>query len=566
MILPAALFLVASGLASAQNLDPTVEVRRTYEGKLLEAHKPQLSMSVPDSLTRFDLDFDYSVFETPYKGSYEFNPYRLSMTPVQSVRRPGKFYLRAGAGYELHPEFDLVWSPVQMDRLRLDVYANHRSFIGNYRGMQLKAEGQTEGQTGGLNKLVNNGNKNFGYDLFTNAGTHLRYDWLKGRLDFGAAFYEIAQKDWIRKREFNALDVNVGLSSKSDKEDYFLYDIKAAYRFADDRMNLEPYARTNEHIIGVDARLGQVFGTAGNLFFDAGVNMAFYTGAAETSAGNFSLTPHYVFSLGRWNFDLGVRVSAIIPFKEGELFLTGGQYVYPDVTLSVIAIPDAMKAYIHVGGGEKLNTLSAILTDDRHADLSWSKGAALLDNSVERVSATLGFEGRITSWFGYHLRGGYVNYKNMMLSGLHEMKAEDGTLLLPYAGYCACQSAFASLDCHLNTESVDFNISTTYNHIWMKEPLNGLLKPAAFQGEAGVTYNWKRRIYAGVDCGWATARISDSTIVPGWADLGVNLEYVINRKISLWARGGNLLNMSILRSPLYAEGGISGTIGICVNL
>ena len=63
------MFLVASGFASAQNLDPTVEVRRTYEGKLLEAHKPQLSMSVPDSLTRFDLDFDYSVFETPYKGS-----------------------------------------------------------------------------------------------------------------------------------------------------------------------------------------------------------------------------------------------------------------------------------------------------------------------------------------------------------------------------------------------------------------------------------------------------------------------------------------------------------------
>lgn len=560
MILPAAMLLFATGLASAQNLDPTVEVRRTYEGKLLEAHKPQLSMSVPDSLTRFDLDFDYSVFETPYKGSYEFNPYRLSMTPVQSVRRPGKFYLRAGAGYELHPELDLVWSPVQMDRLRLDIYANHRSFIGNYREMQPEEQG------GGLKKLAYNGNKNFGYDCLSNAGADLRYDWLKGRLDFGAAYYGIAQNDWIRKREFNALDVNIGVSSKSEKEEYFLYDIKAAYRFADDRMNLESYARTNEHLIGVDARLGQVFGTSGNLLFDAGVNMAFYTGAAEASAGNFSLTPHYALSLGRWNFDLGVRVSAIIPLKEGELFQTRGQYVYPDVTLSVIAIPDAMKAYIHVGGGEKLNTLSAILRQDRHADLSWAKGVALLDNSIERVSATLGFEGRITSWFGYHLRGGYVNYKNMMLSGLHETKTEAGTLLLPYAGYCACQSAFASLDCNLNTESVDFNLSTTYNYTWMKEPVNGLLKPAAFQGEAGVTYNWKRRIFAGVDCGWSTARASDSTVVPGWADLGVNLEYVINRKISLWGRGGNLLNMSILRSPIYAEGGISGTIGICVNL
>ena len=57
----------------AQNLDPTVEVNRAYEGKLMEVHKPVLKMEVPDSVMRFDLDFDYSVFESPYKGSYEFD-------------------------------------------------------------------------------------------------------------------------------------------------------------------------------------------------------------------------------------------------------------------------------------------------------------------------------------------------------------------------------------------------------------------------------------------------------------------------------------------------------------
>jgi hypothetical protein len=34
----------------------------------------------------------------------------------------------------------------------------------------------------------------------------------------------------------------------------------------------------------------------------------------------------------------------------------------------------------------------------------------------------------------------------------------------------------------------------------------------------------------------------------------------------LWARGGNLLNMTIQRTPLYAQGGISFTVGICLNL
>lgn len=51
--------------AGAQDLDPTVRVSRAYEGKLLEVHKPYYRMSVPDSVERFDLTFDYSVFELP---------------------------------------------------------------------------------------------------------------------------------------------------------------------------------------------------------------------------------------------------------------------------------------------------------------------------------------------------------------------------------------------------------------------------------------------------------------------------------------------------------------------
>ena len=48
--------------AAAQNLDPTVVVNRAYEGRLLEVHKPSMTMTVPDTVRRFDLDFDYSVW------------------------------------------------------------------------------------------------------------------------------------------------------------------------------------------------------------------------------------------------------------------------------------------------------------------------------------------------------------------------------------------------------------------------------------------------------------------------------------------------------------------------
>jgi len=69
-----------------------------------------------------------------------------------------------------------------------------------------------------------------------------------------------------------------------------------------------------------------------------------------------------------------------------------------------------------------------------------------------------------------------------------------------------------------------------------------------------------------VDCEFSSARKGMDISVPGYADLGLELEYIVNRKFSAWARGGNLLGMTVQRSLLYAEKGPYFTLGICLNL
>ena len=61
-----ALSLVFGSQAFAQNLNPTVKVTKIYSGILNDVSKPELSMEVPDSIKRFDFNFDYSVFDSPY--------------------------------------------------------------------------------------------------------------------------------------------------------------------------------------------------------------------------------------------------------------------------------------------------------------------------------------------------------------------------------------------------------------------------------------------------------------------------------------------------------------------
>lgn len=562
--------LLTCAALGAQNLDPTVEVRRTYEGKLLEAHKPSLEMSVPDSVTRFDLDFDYSVFSNPYKGAYEFNPYKMLMSPLTGRDSQRKFHMRVGAGYELHPYLDLSWAAVSKDRFHLDVWANHKSYVGKYRNIFYSPSSE---------KLTwNKTDKTFGYDLATNAGTTLRYDWYRGRFDMNAAYYGIHQKNMFRSgRSYDGVDVSLALSSKSEEEHYFLYDIRADYRFGADKYLNDTRNRLHEHVVSFNAVLGQVFGSRGSLLFDVGADFVSMASPVSTYAAGIHFVPHYAIAHGRWNFDVGVRLGLIFPsFAKGgqALYSTKGQFVYPDVKISVAAIPDAMKVYAKVGGGERMNTLASVLERNRHADAGFGTvKSPIFDNTIERVSAAVGLEGRIGSRFSYDVRARYGYVHNALMDGV----ALDGGKYRPILGYASYNRFQTIVECALRTDPFELEVEAVYDLTrFVTEPV-GLFEPAEFEGNASLTYNWNRRIFVGADVRWATSMkgmievLSDSVIseaeakIPGYADLGINFEYAFNRRISLWARGGNLLNMTIQRSPLFAEGGINFTAGICLN-
>lgn len=523
-----------------QNLDPTVEVSRVYEGKLIEVHKPALEMAVPDTLYKFDLGFDYSVFENPYKGSYEFKPYVMEMRPAAVDAHRNTFYLQAGAGYTLHPTLDLLWSPVKKSAFSMDVFATHRSYVGEYR-------------------TIENRPGWYGYDLLSRAGADFGYDWQKSNLDFGASYYGIADKDYRRGRLYNALDAYAALKSKSVWPKHFLYDVNVAYRFAEDAAVKKMY----EHNFSVDASFGPNLNEGSKVLFDFGVELDVYHGSIVSTASRFYIVPHYVLNKGILDLDLGVRISTVA--SSGDAFGNKNQVVYPDLRMDLALLPDAMKMYVKIGGGERLETYSSLIARNHHLDLGYSMTGpgSVINVTVERLSAILGFEGRISSFFSYNLRGGYVNYKYAPLDAA--VKTE-GDLYMPMLGYSPYQKAFASLDWNMTFQSIRFDGAVTYNYAWGIEDVN-MLGLSAVEGNAAVIYNWNGRINAGIDCNFATGRVAESGFkVPGFADLGIYGEYALNKKLSFWLRGGNLLNMEIQRNLLFAEQGINFTAGICLNL
>ena len=577
--------VAASYSLGAQDLDPTVVVRREYEGKLIEVHKPQLDMQVPDSVTRFDLDFDYSVFDKPYKGAYEFNPYVLTMEPASAVQNPKHLYLKAGAGYTLHPVFDLVWATPFRNAFRMDVYGSHRSYVGSYRAF--KPELPSDGPVvidRWLEPGGEHGYTQVGYDLETKAGLDGSYDWKSGVVDFDVSYYGIAAKDEIKTRHYDALDIKAGVASKSMEDSFFKYDVDLRYRYGADVMKYNGSdMNLDEHVFGLEAVLGQVMhkdeGTH-KVLFDVGMDLAAY-GHLEysTVAGEFHIVPHYVFQYNqKLMANVGVKLAKVMRSDSPQgIFGAKEQVVYPDVTVTFDAVPQYLRIYTHIGGGNRMNTYSSILDRNHHFDLEFGRGLwPFMDFDVERVSAFLGFEGRLGK-FTYDLYGGYVNYANAILDAVVIGELFESEQYLPGMGYASYQKAIAAFDWDWKTESLHFAGNLEYLYAFGLRKVDGLFAPAAFTGDVAFEYNWSRRIYAGVDCQFSTGRKGSvvdlfrgnavhDAVIPGYADLGVYFEYAASHVLSFWARGGNLLNMTIQRNPIYAEKGINFTIGVCLNL
>lgn len=560
---------LGSGSLMAQNLDPTVEISRAYEGKISQAQKPVREMTVPDSVSTFRLDFDYSVFDQPYKGAYDFNPYLMNMRPSSVAYDPRTFYLKAGAGYRLHPELDMIWSPALSKGVDMNVYVSHKSYVGDYRNIVL--EGMETG-----NLVLDESDKSgrfCGYDLMSKAGLNLNYGWKAGQLGLNADYYGLAGKTHSGVRNYDGVDVDFNLASIDKQEKSFRYALSAGYRYGEDKMHYMSFLRLKEHLGTVSLSFGPVFKHGHRLIFDLGGDIAAYGDSVEGLVGRYHFTPHYGYKRGRWSLDLGARLDMMFASVKPASMVADDmhQYVYPDVSISFDAVSDALNIYLDVTGGTKMNTYSSLIEENHHFSLAYYyPGEYFFDADIEDVRATFGFRGRVASKFSYNLRTGFASYANALLPSVYHI---DGVPVagIAYAGYL---KAFTALDWRLDAESFKFDGTVSYTHSWGYERADWAFAPATITGTAAFEYNWMRRIFVGVDCDFSTCRrmmavpvegVSSITL-PGYADLGVSFEYAGSKKLSFWLRGGNLCCMTIQRTPLYAEGGVNVTAGICLNL
>lgn len=579
---------LAGAVLFGQTINPTVEVTNSYQGKASEIHKPLQVMTVPDSLLRFDLDFDYEVFDKPYEGAYNFKPYMLNMRPGRDAYRGRSLFLKAGAGYSLHPELEFVYSPEQKGVFQMSVYASHKSFFGDYSEISPELKD-------GILKLRSSGGRYSGYDALTTAGFDGRCSWDKTILSFGAGYYGVAAKDTIVKRSYNALDFNVRVASNNpDDESAFFYDAGLHGRVASDNLDYSlgfqnpdiPKGKSSlsEGGFVLEGSAGAALNSSHRLLAGFEASTYSYSNLFKSSAGRISVTPKYEFKTGLWNISLGVKLEAILNGSSADTLNFAamnkkkGQIVYPDVRVSFKA-SDNVLLYASARGGSDLNAYSSSLSKNHFFAPSFSLGNALMDNSIETVNLALGAKGNISSRLQFDVKGGYANFDNGLMDRILPYSFSTGSVTyLPSVTYVDYDLLYADILLGWKSRNLTIDAALHYRNTMFpyendssKKVVDAFELPS-FSGGLRAVYDISPRIYAGLSVEAAMRRNGNtdsgtvSARIPGYVDLGIFGGYQFNRKFGFYLQTGNLIGMDIQRNPLRSEKGPWGTVGITLNL
>ncbi len=531
---------------SAQNINQSVQVTNEYESRFSDFQKTGPSLQVPDSLYRFDYSFDYSVFETPYKGSYEFSPYRISVTPEARLYDGSKFFLRLGAGYTIHPQFEMAWQMLQTPDFAIGVFAEAGGYAGRYsrRGVAESFSGHD------LNGRIGLGGQylrpavrlsyHFGYEgIFAGEGGAEPY--------FRSGFSSVIAAGRIQSRERPG--------------NQMFYDIDLQYRYSSDGGRSEgKVSASGENNLRVAVSAGPVLASKYRILIDgffeleslrgddyykvADSHGELFGGMRMASLG--SIKPHVDFLLGPVRLDAGVRVDYSKGTEQGAFSVS------PDVTARMALLNADMELVAGVSGGQYIQSHYAVKQLNHFAFMMGSSAKI----SREKLHVRAGLQGHAASRLQYELEAGYVSYQGMPLASLY------GVLPVDY------NAAYVQGRFSWRGPRLELDADAKYSYLRLNT-LCAAFAPPAFVGELRGRYNWENRTWAGLFVEAQSSRLSlasDGVWIPWFANLGLTFEYRIDARWTFWAEAGNLLGMAIERAPGFIEKGQYGTVGFSLKL
>ena len=558
----------------------TVEVSRPYDINTDGIRKPTLPTAVDDSLHRFDVHFDYSIFNRPYGDLYDFTPYESIQLSTVGANRTPFVYARLGSQYAfgdkgLMPAGEIYLQSKPRKGFCSGLYGRHNSFFGDLgRGFNWDPILKTA-------RMENT------------VGGDLTYDWETGEMMVDVKYdYDTYRFSPIRESSqfpcssghTNGIFTGaINLNSAQKEENSIYYDVTFSYRNTKKALAMElpstPFdtLRMREHFLNVSGFIGASFDVH-RIYIDMNIEYAAYGGVHDFNIGVVEFSPIYQYHRKRLDARLGVKFGSRYgmagTIAEPGLDLTPRSSIFPDVDLRYTLVDKMLWAHAVVTGGNDLNPLSRMIDDCPLVlpDSQMGFGSRPLD-------ATLSLEGVVAGRLGFNLEGIYKIYRNKMIFvPVHDLTG----LPMLTAAYRDVNQYSVQAELFWRSQELTVGGRLRYASYRNQSDKSVVTEMPVWTGNASFRYNFRERIIAQVECNFRSSThgymaegylSDDSSLLPGpvWyevppiIDLDLHLNYLINKNLSVFVKAGNLLNQRNQYMPLYLEPGLNLGGGICIN-
>ena len=554
----------------------TVEVSRPYDVNLDGIRKPAIPISIDDSLHRFDVHFDYSIFNRPCSDLYDFTPYESIQLSTVGANRTPFVYGRFGAQYApgdkgVLPAGELYLQTKPRKGFCSGLYGRHNSFFGYLNDGYLK--------TGRMQNTV---------------GGDLTYDWSTGELmfdvkyDFDQYKYTGVADDYsvygvpTSLHKNNSLSAAFNLNSAQKEANTIYYDVTLSYRntqknFTFDTQSgnspLEGVNKLREGFLTVGGYVGATFDIH-RIYINMNIEYASYNGVHDFNIGLVEFSPIYQLHRKWLDAKLGVKFGSRYgiagEIAEPGLDLSARSSIFPDVDVRFTLIDKALWAHAVVTGGNDLNTYSRMIDD-----CPIVVPTSTMDFGSRPIDATLSLESVIGGRLGINLEGNYKIFRNKMIF----IPVYDGTGITQMTALYRNVNQF-SAQAEVLWRSQDVTVGGRFRYASYRDSYEKTVvtEMPKFTGYGFVRYNFRERLITQLECTYRSgtsglmANLSGDAAMDGYmysvppiVDLDLNVNFLVNKYLSVFAKVGNILGHRNEYMPLYMEPGRNFGAGICLN-
>ena len=548
------LLLACTASLTAQGFDPTVEVSRSYDVRLGEIHKPVLPMEVPDTLARFGHTTDYSIFEKPYSNLYEFTPYdALRIKPLDPVRLP-LLYARIGLQMPIAPLVDVHLQKATKRGSYFNMALHHNSFFGSVQDVK------------GLDLSMQNTDNDVSADM--------KFVWATGEAGIGVNYnydsrYAVSSAGQTARNGYGNLGVKAGLRSTTENENNLYYDFR--FRYDRGRSSYLTSAMTdrlavNENAFSLNGWVGTTFDIH-RIYIDMSIRLANYSGAKEYTTAVVAFSPIYEYSSNRFEGKFGVMFGNRFGLQESKATkapdgnnLNALSNVFPDIDARYEIIRRSLWIHTTIGGGFDLNDYGFLASQVPLL----SPNTPMLMGS-RPLDLTLALEGVVFGRFAMNLTGGFVMERGRPV--FEPLVPADGSPAEIQLGFLNANTLMGGLDAFWKSSTVTTGGELRFYHYFPLEGEAAITQLPNATGRLYFRYNWRERVIGSLDYDFRST-ISGGTFgtwtAPWIHNLGLTVDYVVNRHFTLYGKLSNLFNCQNQYVPYYMEPGFSFGGGIAL--